>query len=241
MFGMSHIYDKPLKEFHPPHLPAFQERQLPMNKLDLDRIQCVIFDLDGTLVDSEILSLQGYCDTVPDLDWDVNYMVANLRGVQFHKIVEAMEGRVGHKLADDYETTYRAHVAELFEAGLKAYPDVLEVVPALKIAKCIASAGPIKKMRHSLGLTGLLPHFESRLFSSYDVKLWKPDPGLFLYAAKSMGFAPENCLVVEDSEVGIEAARRAGMQHMLHVPEGHEVYEGYDGAVLHRYRDLPLS
>ncbi len=241
MFGMSNIYDKPLKKFHPPAFLRFSRKTTPMNKLDLDRIQCVIFDLDGTLVDSEILSLQGYCDTVPDLDWDVNYMVANLRGVQFHKIVEAMEGRVGHKLADDYETTYRAHVAELFEAGLKAYPDVLEVVPALKIAKCIASAGPIKKMRHSLGLTGLLPYFEGRLFSSYDVKLWKPDPGLFLYAAKSMGFAPENCLVVEDSEVGIEAAQRAGMQHMLHLPEGHEVYEGYDGAVLHRYRDLPLS
>ena len=212
-----------------------------MKQLDLERIQCVIFDLDGTLVDSEILSLQGYCDTVPDLDWDVNYMVANLRGCQFHKIVEAMEDRVGHKLADDYETTYRAHVAELFEAGLRAFPDVLEVVPALKTPKCIASAGPIKKMRHSLGLTGLLPHFEDRIFSSYVVKSWKPEPGLFLYAAKTMGYAPENCLVVEDSEVGIEAAQRAGMQYLLHVPEGHHVFAGYDGAVLNRYRDFPLS
>ncbi|SFO07733.1 haloacid dehalogenase superfamily, subfamily IA, variant 3 with third motif having DD or ED [Cohaesibacter marisflavi] len=212
-----------------------------MKQLDLNRIQCVIFDLDGTLVDSEILSLQGYCDTVPDLDWDVNYMVANLRGFQFHKIVEAMEGRVGHKLAEDYETTYRAHVAELFEAGLQAFPDVLDVVPALKTPKCIASAGPIKKMRHSLGLTGLLPHFEDRIFSSYVVKSWKPEPGLFLHAAKTMGYAPENCLVVEDSEVGIEAAKRAGMQHLLHVPEGHHVFDGYDGAVLNRYRDLPLS
>ena len=212
-----------------------------MKQLDLERIQCVIFDLDGTLVDSEILSLQGYCDTVPDLDWDVNYMVANLRGCQFHKIVEAMEDRVGHKLADDYETTYRAHVAELFEAGLRAFPDVLEVVPALKTPKCIASAGPIKKMRHSLGLTGLLPHFEDRIFSSYVVKSWKPEPGLFLHAAKTMGYAPENCLVVEDSEVGIEAAQRAGMQHLLHVPKGHHVFAGYDGAVLNRYRDFPLS
>nr|WP_321462834.1 HAD-IA family hydrolase [uncultured Cohaesibacter sp.] len=212
-----------------------------MKKLELDRIQCVIFDLDGTLVDSEVICLQGYCDTVPDLDWDVHYMIENLRGCQFHAIVAAMEGRVGHKLADDYEITYRAHVAELFEAELKAFPDVVEVVSALSLPKCIASAGPPKKMQHSLGLTGLLPHFEGRLFSSYDVQSWKPEPGLFLHAAEKMGFAPQNCLVVEDSAVGIEAARRAGMQHLLHVPMGHEAFSGYDGEILTSYRDFPLK
>ena len=212
-----------------------------MTQLDLDRIQCLIFDLDGTLVDSEILSLQGYCDSVPDLDWDTAYLAEHLRGWQFAKIVKAIEERVGHSVGDDFETRYRARVADLFNAELHAFPDVLDVVPAIDLPKCIASSGPIKKMRHSLGLTGLLPYFEDRLFSAYDINSFKPDPGLFLYAAEKMGIAPEACLVVEDSAVGIEAARRAGMQYLLHAPEGHEPYEGYDGQVLKRYRDFPLK
>ena len=139
-----------------------------------------------------------------------------------------------------YETTYRARVAELFEAHLEAFPGVEDTLLALPQPKCIASSGPQKKMRHSLGLSGLLAHFEPHLFSAYDVESWKPDPGLFLHAARKMGFAPEVCLVIEDSMVGIEAARSAGMQHLLHSPEGHPAPAGYEGATFSHYRDFPL-
>ena len=210
-----------------------------MKNLDLDRIECLIFDLDGTLVDSEVLCLQAYCDTVPDLDWDVDYIVAHFRGWKLNLIVEAIEDRIGRKLPDDFETTYRAHVAELFDAHLKPFDHVNETIAALDLPKCIASAGPLKKMRHSLGLTGLLPYFDPNLFSAYEINSWKPEPDLFLHAAKTMGFAPDTCLVVEDSPVGIEAARRAGMHYLLHCPEGHEPPVDYDGAFFRSYDAFP--
>ena len=211
-----------------------------MQQLDLDRIECLIFDLDGTLVDSEILCQQAYCDTIPDLDWDIDYIVSHFRGKKFDFIATAIETHIGHPLPPDYEILYRARVAELFEAGLQPFPNVEQAILALDIPKCIASAGPLRKMHHSLGLTGLLQHFEPHLFSSYVVKSWKPDPGLFLHAAKSMGFSPDRCLVIEDSTVGIEAARAAGMQYLLHCPEGHALPSGYDGPVFTHYGAFPL-
>jgi beta-phosphoglucomutase-like phosphatase (HAD superfamily) len=66
-------------------------------------------------------------------------------------------------------------------------------------------------MRLTLGVSGLLPRFEGRLFSSYEVGSWKPDPGLFLHAAAAMGVAPGRCAVVEDSLPGVRAAVAAGM------------------------------
>lgn len=212
-----------------------------MTNLDLDRIECLIFDLDGTLVDSEILCLQGYCDTVPDLDWDAHYIAKHFRGWKLNLIVEAIEKHIGRTLPDNFEEIYRARVAELFEDQLKPFDGVLELVASLDRPKCIASAGPIKKMRHSLGLTGLLPYFDPHLFSSYVIQSWKPEPDLFLHAAKTMGFEPDACLVIEDSPVGIEAARRAGMQHLLHCPAGHDAPADYHGAVLTSYHAFPLK
>ena len=115
----------------------------------------------------------------------------------------------------------------------------MDAIKSLDLPKCIASSGPLKKMRHSLGLTGLLPLFEPNLFSSYQIDSWKPEPDLFLHAAKIMNVAPEACLVIEDSGVGIEAAKAAGMQYLLHCPEGHEHPRDYQGPVFSRYDAFP--
>lgn len=208
--------------------------------LDKSRIECLIFDLDGTLVDSELLCQQAYCDTVPDLDWDAEHLITHYRGTKFTKIVGLIEERVGRSLGDDYEDRYRARVADLFDTQLKAFPHVMDTIKALDLPKCIASSGPLKKMRHSLGLTGLLPLFEPHLFSSYQIDSWKPEPDLFLHAAQSMNVAPEACLVIEDSGVGIEAAEAAGMQYLLHCPEGHDQPADYQGPLFSRYDAFPL-
>ena len=70
----------------------------------------------------------------------------------------------------------------------------------------------MEKIRLNLGLVGLLEHFEGRIFSSYELGTWKPDPGIFLYAAREMGYAPEACVVVEDSAAGIRAAVAGGFK-----------------------------
>nr|WP_321445264.1 HAD-IA family hydrolase [uncultured Cohaesibacter sp.] len=208
--------------------------------LDVSRIECLIFDLDGTLVDSEVLCQQAHCDVVPELDWDAAYLIDNYRGTKLKEIVEAIEERIGRPLGADYEARYRARVADLFDNQLQPFPGVSEAVQALDLPRCIASSGPLAKMRHSLGLSGLLPLFEPHLFSSYEIDSWKPEPDLFLHAAAVMGTAPHACLVIEDSGPGIEAAKAAGMQYLLHCPDGHHPPVGYQGPVFTQYSAFPL-
>lgn len=86
------------------------------------------------------------------------------------------------------------------------------MLEALTHATCIASSGPPEKIKHALAVTGLDAFFAERFFSSYVVQSWKPEPELFLHAATAMGYAPEQCVVVEDSMVGIDAAEAAGMR-----------------------------
>ena len=70
----------------------------------------------------------------------------------------------------------------------------------------------LEKISLNLGLVNLLDRFENRIYSSYDIGSWKPNPGIFLHAAKEMGFTPGECIVVEDSASGIRAAVAGGFQ-----------------------------
>ena len=76
----------------------------------------------------------------------------------------------------------------------------------------MASSGPVEKIRLNLEVAGLLDKFENKLFSSYQIKSWKPEPGIFLHAAKEMGFEVENCVVIEDSKAGVIAGKRGGFE-----------------------------
>jgi beta-phosphoglucomutase-like phosphatase (HAD superfamily) len=74
------------------------------------------------------------------------------------------------------------------------------------------------KIRQALNVSGLAAYFGDAIFSAYDVGSWKPDPGLFLHSAGKMGFPPHQCVVVEDSAVGIQAAVAAGMRPLHFSP-----------------------
>jgi HAD superfamily hydrolase (TIGR01509 family) len=90
---------------------------------------------------------------------------------------------------------------------------------SLRHSFCIASSGPPEKIAQALAVTGLSEYFGNRFFSSYIVGSWKPEPGLFLHAANTMGFSPQQCVVIEDSEIGLEAAEAAGMRALHFVPD----------------------
>jgi len=130
----------------------------------------------------------------------------------------------GIKLPGDWIENLYTKVFQRLEDGVDpvaGIPEVLQQLTALDIPFCVASNGPIHKMELTLGKTGLLPYFENAMFSAYDINSWKPEPELFLHAARQFSTAPENCIVIEDSNNGTLAAKRAGMPCLGYAPEGH--------------------
>ncbi|KQR38609.1 HAD family hydrolase [Microbacterium sp. Leaf159] len=180
----------------------------------IEPIDLVIFDCDGVLVDSERLSIEVDRRVLADLGWPLSreqilHRFVGRSSAHFRAEVEAYLGR---PLPDDWESPYQPWYIDAFERDLTAVPGVEAALDEIRVATCVASSGTHAKIRRTLGLTGLLPRFEGRIFSADDVQNGKPDPDLFLHAAEQLGVVPERCAVVEDSRFGVQAARAAGMR-----------------------------
>jgi HAD superfamily hydrolase (TIGR01509 family) len=196
-------------------------------------MRAILFDCDGTLVDSEGLSNEVLVQAVAEhgLVLSVDEAIAAFRGGKMADCVAHLESRLGRRLPDHFVPALRARTAEVFRARLRPVPGALELLQWLAARSwdiCVASSAPVEKIELSLSLTGLLPFFERRIFSSYEIGVWKPDPGLFLHAAKTMGVPPEECAVVEDSLPGIQAGLAAKMRVFAFQPHGvdHEARGG---------------
>ena len=178
-----------------------------MNKL-------IIFDCDGVLVDTEPLMAKAFAQMAAELGVQMTQAEAmrHFRGASMDTHLKKLSQMAGKPIPADLEPRLRQWWKEIFEAELQPIPGITEVLPQLHSwAKCVASNAPQAKMEHTLGLTGLLPHFTGRLFTAYQVGKWKPEPDLFLYCAQTLGFSPADCVVVEDSVPGIQAGYAAGM------------------------------
>jgi HAD superfamily hydrolase (TIGR01509 family) len=174
----------------------------------------IILDSDGTLVDSEKLAMEVLVQHVGEygLILTADELLALFKGKRLAESVERLSALSGTLLPDSFVPEFRRRMGETFAKRLQAIAGATDLVKALKIPYCVASNGPRDKIELSLRLTGLLPYFEEgRIFSAFDVGVWKPDPGLFLHAAKAMQLQPNNCAVVEDSLPGITAGIAAGM------------------------------
>jgi len=181
---------------------------------------CAIFDLDGTLVDSEMLNNQAFTDLLPDLTESVADLVERYRGKRLSSILSDIESCLGKALPSDFEQRYRARVAELFSTKLQPTAGTAAMLEENSFPRCVASSAPPEKIGHALAVSGLTQYFSGCIFSSYEIGSWKPEPTLFLHAAERMGFTAEHCVVVEDSEVGVEAALAAGMRVLHYAPGG---------------------
>jgi HAD superfamily hydrolase (TIGR01509 family) len=124
-------------------------------------------------------------------------------------------------MTDDHLEAIRARMRQRFSAELRPVPHVADALDRIVIPRCVASSSKPDRIRLSLEVTGLLESFAPYLYSSTMVEHGKPAPDLFLHAASSMGVRPEECVVVEDSPAGIEAARRAGMRVFAFVGGSH--------------------
>jgi len=148
------------------------------------------------------------------------------RGRKLAEIIIELEADFNQTLPPTFVSSYRTRVAELFEAQLHPMPGAEQTLRELTCPICVASSAPVAKINHALTLTGLEAYFKGHIYSSYDVGFWKPHPGLFLHAAASMGFQPQDCAVVDDSEVGVEAALAAGMMAYQLIPGGGDLEPG---------------
>jgi HAD superfamily hydrolase (TIGR01509 family) len=177
------------------------------------RFDAVIFDSDGVLVDSELLGNQVLVDYVAEfgLDFPLAEAVALFTGAKMANTVAEIESRLGRSLPSEFVSELRRRMAVAFRSQLQPINGVGAVVESLRVPFCVASNGPREKMEVCLQAAGLLPFFQGRLFSAYEVGIWKPDPGLFLHAARALGVEPTRCAVIEDSVLGTRAGVAAGM------------------------------
>ena len=177
------------------------------------RYNLIIFDCDGVLVDSEIPAQQVLVDAAAELGlaMSLDEAIARFRGRKMAECVLDIESAIGRAVPDNFVPMIRTRTAAAFRKDLRAIEGVSDVLKTLSIPVCVASSGPREKIELSLGLTGLLPYFSDRIFSSYEIGSWKPDPGIFLHAATALGVAPNECAVVEDSVLGVRAGIAAGM------------------------------
>lgn len=177
-------------------------------------IEGVIFDSDGTLVDSERMAAGLLRDLLAqrDIHLDHEQVLQRFRGMQFAIFVGELCEQHEHLEAEPFMRDFRSQSLELFSRGLEAMPGALDFVRELKLPKCVASNGPLAKIEMCLKTAGLWDVFEGRVVSAYEVNAWKPEPELILEAARVLGVAPEKCLLVEDSIPGAQAGLAAGTQ-----------------------------
>jgi len=173
----------------------------------------IIFDCDGVLVDSEIVSFEAEAEVFGEIGITLTAqdLLGRFLGMSSASMFAIIEREHGVKLPLDFAERAARRTLEAFDRRLRPIPGIAELLAGLPDRKCVASSSEPPRIRHSLTLAGILHYFEPHIFSAAQVKHGKPAPDLFLFAAESMGAAPARCLAIEDSVAGITAARAAGM------------------------------
>lgn len=180
------------------------------------RPDLVIFDCDGVLVDTERLTVVVEARVLTELGWPhtPEDVVARFMGRTSEAQLAELEARLGQEKTRLFDELTTAETHAAFDRELVAVPGVTDVMASLAhsgVPTCVASSGSHEKMRRTLGLTGLYPAFEGRIFSATEIEHGKPAPDLFLHAAAVMGADPRRTAVIEDSAFGVQAAVAAGM------------------------------
>jgi HAD superfamily hydrolase (TIGR01509 family) len=188
----------------------------------------VIFDCDGVLVDSETLSAGILMSMMQAEGFPISEesFRSDFLGRSFAAAAARAADRFGRPLPDDFEGRYRSRLLERLRTDLKPMPDVLPLLGAVSVPFCLATSSSPQRLAVTLAATGLERFFLGRAFTASEVKHGKPAPDLFLHAARRMGVEPSRCLVIEDSELGVNAGLAAGMT-VCHFAGGAHVLAGY--------------
>jgi len=191
----------------------------------------IIFDCDGVLVDSEVLSCRCLSEVLAGYGINLNLDEAlNLFLGRSSTAVLDHYRALGRSIPAQFYDELRIGVRAAFLSALCPIDGVRSVLEGLEVPYCVASSSDLDRVSFSLSLTGLAPHFGTRLYSAQMVERGKPAPDLFLYAAERMQANSRRTLVVEDSVSGITAAKAAGMTAWGFVGGSH--YQSRDGKAI---------
>jgi HAD superfamily hydrolase (TIGR01509 family) len=173
----------------------------------------IIFDCDGVLVDSEVISCRAHAETLTRHGYPItaDQVLNRFLGVSDREARLMIENEISRKLPNDFESQVKQATLQFYADDLRAISYVGEAIAAIGLPKCVASSGTPEKIRHGLTCARLYDQLAPHIFSASEVKRGKPAPDLFLFAAEQMQAAPARCLVIEDSIPGVTGAVVAGM------------------------------
>ena len=178
----------------------------------MGRVDLIIFDCDGVLIDSELISCECALSALQSVGLEISLetVISRFLGTSRREMARLVAAE-GYDVRPDFAEHLEDAVAEAFECRLTGMAGVRQALTSIPLPRCVASNSPLSYMRRGLELAGLTDLFETNLFSASMVRAGKPAPDLFLHAANALGVAPERCLVIEDSLVGVQAANQAHM------------------------------
>lgn len=192
------------------------------------RFDLVIFDCDGVLVDSEMLSAGVLMGLMAEADLPITYEIFrdDFLGRSFAAAAARAEERFQRKLPEGFEASYREKLHICLRAELKAMAGMPELLASLTVPYCLATGSSPQRLAVSLEASGLSGYFTGRCYTASDVERGKPAPDLCFHAARQMQADPARCLVIEDSEMGVRAALAANME-VWHFAGGAHIKAGY--------------
>jgi len=164
------------------------------------------------LVDSESISAKIFREMAAELGFEVDFetVLEQITGTSMKENLKFFSENIEGELPADFESEFRKRSYEAFKTDLKPIIGIHDLIEKIKIPIGVASSGPVEKIKLNLTSTKLIDYFGDNIFSCYEIGSWKPDPEIYLYAAKTMGFKPNECAVIEDSLVGVQAAIAGG-------------------------------
>jgi HAD superfamily hydrolase (TIGR01509 family) len=173
----------------------------------------IIFDCDGVLVDSEVISCRVHADVLTRHGYPITAEQVRERflGRSARDSNLEVERELGRPLPVAYDSERRELLLQALAEAAEAIPHIHDALDAIDARMCVASSGAHEKIFTTLSRAGLYTRFAPHIFSASQVKQSKPAPDLFLFAADRMKAEPARCFVVEDSVSGVTAARAAGM------------------------------
>jgi len=183
----------------------------------LSYFDAIIFDCDGVIVDSEIIHISIERELLREygLNYSLETYLSRFMGLAmpdyYAELERDYQARFGEAFPKSFEPELTRRAWPRIEAELKAVPGLEDLVSSLTQPVAVASSSPMKRLTRKLEITGLSHLFKPHVYSAQLVENGKPAPDLFLHAASTMGFAPQDCIVIEDSPAGVTGAVEAGM------------------------------